>query len=132
MTDLTILGSSKSKIPDHPSKAKLETFPNAYPKNEYEVVFHCNEFTSVCPVTGQPDFAKITIRYRPDRKCLESKSLKLYLASFRNVGMFHEEICNRILEDCRKACAPRWMEVAGNMNVRGGIAIDVTARYSKK
>jgi len=131
MDDLTILGSQDRELPDHPSKAKLETFPNAYPQNDYEVVFHCNEFTSMCPVTGQPGFAKITIKYKPDQKCIESKSLKLYMGSFRNVGMFHEEICNQILDDCRNACGPKWMEVTGNMNVRGGIAIDVVARYQK-
>jgi 7-cyano-7-deazaguanine reductase len=129
--DLTLLGGQTRDRPDHPSKAKLETFPNAYPNSDYEVVFHCGEFTSLCPVTGQPDFAKITVKYQPDRKCIESKSLKLYLGSFRNVGMFHEEICNRILEDCKNACDPKWIEVTGNMNVRGGIAIDVVARYRK-
>jgi 7-cyano-7-deazaguanine reductase len=85
----------------------------------------------MCPVTAQPDFAKIVITYVPDLRCLESKSLKLYLGSFRNVGMFHEEITNRILEDLVAACKPRWAQVRGIMNPRGGISIDVTAEYSR-
>jgi 7-cyano-7-deazaguanine reductase len=85
----------------------------------------------VCPITGQPDFARIEIAYVPDQKCIESKSLKFYLFSFRNTGMFHEEITNRILDDVVSACAPRWARVRGIMNPRGGIAIDVTAEYNE-
>jgi 7-cyano-7-deazaguanine reductase len=129
--DLTILRRSCTAVSDTPEQAKLESFPNKYPSRDYVVAFDCPEFTSVCPITGQPDFAKIKITYIPDLKCLESKSLKLYLFSFRNVGMFHEEITNRILDDFIKAIEPRWARVRGLMNARGGISIDVTAEYCK-
>lgn len=129
--DLTILRRSCTAVDDTPEHAKLESFPNKYPSRDYVVEFDCPEFTSVCPVTGQPDFAKIKITYIPDLKCLESKSLKLYLFSFRNVGMFHEEITNRILDDFVRAIEPRWARVRGLMNARGGISIDVTAEYRK-
>ena len=126
---LTILSPGKTVYPDSPDNASLETFVNKYPDRDYVVEFDCPEFTSMCPVTGQPDFAKIKITYIPDLKCIESKSLKLYLFSFRNVGMFHEEITNRILDDLVTACQPRWARVRGIMNPRGGIAIDVTAEH---
>jgi 7-cyano-7-deazaguanine reductase len=129
--DLTILKRSGTVVTDAPEKAKLESFQNKYPARDYVVEFDCPEFTSVCPITGQPDFARIKITYIPDLKCLESKSLKLYLFSFRNVGMFHEEITNRILDDLVAAIGPRWARVRGFMNPRGGISIDVTAEYSK-
>lgn len=131
LKELTLLHRSRTRIPDAPEKARLESFPNRYPARDYTVKFDCAEFTSLCPVTGQPDFARILITYVPDQKCLESKSLKLYLGSFRNTGMFHEEITNRILEDLVVACEPRWMRVVGTMNPRGGIAIEVTAEYRK-
>lgn len=124
---LTLLGKAKTAYADGPGEAALETFPNKYSSRDYEIRFDCPEFTSVCPVTGQPDFAKIIITYIPDRKCLESKSLKLYLGSFRNTGMFHEEITNLILDDIVAACQPRWARVQGLMNARGGISIAVTA-----
>ncbi len=128
--ELSLLGRGETDYPDSPDKACLETFDNRYPNREYVVEFDCPEFTSVCPVTGQPDFARIVITYIPHGLCLESKSLKLYLGSFRNTGMFHEEITNRILDDFVKACQPRWARVRGTMNPRGGISIDVTAEYS--
>jgi 7-cyano-7-deazaguanine reductase len=128
--ELTLLKQSRGPRPDSPDDAGLESFPNKYPSRDYYVVFDCPEFTSLCPITGQPDFARITITYIPHLKCLESKSLKFYLFSFRNVGMFHEEITNRILDDLVKACQPRWARVRGAMNSRGGISIDVTAEYS--
>ncbi|MBI5248917.1 MAG: NADPH-dependent 7-cyano-7-deazaguanine reductase QueF [Desulfomonile tiedjei] len=128
---LTILSRGKTVYPNSPDKTELETFVNKYPNRDYVVDFDCPEFTSVCPVTGQPDFAKIKITYIPDLKCIESKSLKLYLFSFRNVGMFHEEITNRILDDLISACQPRWARIRGIMNPRGGIAIDVTAEYRR-
>lgn len=131
ITDLTILRKGEGRYPDSPEKAPLESFSNRYPHRDYVIEFHCPEFTSVCPVTGQPDFAVIDITYVPDMKCLESKSLKLYLHSFRNVGMFHEEITNRILEDVVTAIQPRWARVRGIMNPRGGISIDVTAEHCK-
>jgi 7-cyano-7-deazaguanine reductase len=128
---LTLLGKGKTIYPDSPDEARLETFPNRYASRDYTVEFDCPEFTSLCPVTGQPDFARINITYLPDEKCLESKSLKLYLFSFRTIGMFHEEITNRILDDLVAACAPRWARVRGTMNPRGGISIIVTAEYVK-
>jgi 7-cyano-7-deazaguanine reductase len=128
--DLTILKGGRTTYPDTPEKAQLETFPNQYHSRDYVIEFDCPEFTSVCPVTGQPDFAKIVITYVPDMRCIESKSLKLYLGSFRNTGMFHEEITNRILDDLVAACAPRWAQVCGTMNARGGISIEVTAEYT--
>lgn len=128
--NLTILGTGQTVYPARPQEARLETFPNRYPDRDYLIRFNCPEFTSLCPVTGQPDFARIVIAYIPHEKCLESKSLKLYLGSFRNAGMFHEEITNRILEDIRTACEPRWIRVRGLMNARGGISIDVIADYA--
>jgi 7-cyano-7-deazaguanine reductase len=126
---LTLLKESAASRPDGPDNARLETFPNKYPARDYTIEFDCPEFTSVCPVTGQPDFARISIVYVPDGKCIESKSLKLYLGSFRNTGMFHEEITNRILDDLVAACRPRSARVKGSMNARGGISIIVTAEY---
>ncbi|HOB51774.1 MAG TPA: preQ(1) synthase [Acidobacteriota bacterium] len=122
---LTILG--------HPAKPsrKLETFPNRHPGRDYTVSLETDEFTCVCPVTGQPDFASLTIEYVPDRKIVESKSLKLYLESFRNEGVFHEHVTNTILDDLVKALAPRWCVVRGEFAVRGGIAITVEAEYQK-
>jgi 7-cyano-7-deazaguanine reductase len=129
--ELKLLSRGHSDYPDSPEKATLETFTNKYPSRDYTIEFDCPEFTSVCPVTGQPDFARIIIRYVPDTKCIESKSLKLYLGSFRNTGMFHEEITNRILDDLVAASEPRWARVRGIMNPRGGISIDVVAQYNK-
>jgi len=99
----------------------LETFPNPEPDRDYEIRFTCPEFTCVCPRTGQPDFATIRITYVPDRTCVELKSLKLYLWSYRNEGHFHETVTNRILDDLVAATRPRRMEVEGDFNVRGGI-----------
>lgn len=130
--NLTLLRGGHTSYEGSPEKAKLESFPNRYPHRDYLIEFDCPEFTSLCPVTGQPDFAKIKITYIPDKRCLESKSLKLYLFSFRNTGMFHEEITNRILEDIVAVCEPRWARVRGLMNPRGGISIDVTADYTRK
>jgi len=129
--DLTLLRSGTTSYARNPGETNLESFRNKYPHRDYVVEFDCPEFTSLCPVTGQPDFARIRITYVPDEQCLESKSLKLYLFAFRNVGMFHEEITNRILEDVVAACQPRWARVQGLMNRRGGISIDVTAEYCK-
>jgi len=129
---LTLLSRSHTEYPDTPDKAKLETFVNAYPERDYEILFDCPEFTSLCPVTGQPDFGHIRIRYVADRQCIESKSLKLYLYSFRNHHTFHEEAVNRILSDLAKACKPRWMEVNGEFRPRGGISLTITATEGKK
>ncbi len=107
----------------------LETFPNPEPGREYEIRFTCPEFTCVCPRTGQPDFATVRITYAPDRKCVELKSLKLYLWSYRDEGHFHEAVTNRILDDLVAATRPRWMEVEGDFFVRGGIHTVVKARH---
>lgn len=129
---LTLLSRSHTEYPDTPDKAKLETFVNAYPQRDYEILFDCPEFTSLCPVTGQPDFGHIRVRYIADKWCIESKSLKLYLYSFRNHHTFHEEAVNRILTDMVKACKPRWMEVNGEFRPRGGISLIITATEGKK
>ena len=118
-------------MPTPPSK-NLETFPNPRPERDYEISMECPEFTCVCPRTGQPDFATIRIRYVPDRLCVELKSLKLYLWSFRDEGAFHEAVINRILDDLVRACQPRLMTVVGDFNVRGGIHTVVTAEHKAK
>ncbi|MER3413535.1 MAG: NADPH-dependent 7-cyano-7-deazaguanine reductase QueF [Armatimonadota bacterium] len=107
----------------------LETFPNPKPEREYLIEHTAPEFTSVCPRTGQPDFATIVVSYVPDALCLELKSLKLYLHSFRNVGIFYEDVINRMLDDFVAVLSPRWMEVRGEFNTRGGISSVVTAEY---
>ena len=129
---LTLLSRSHTEYPDTPDKARLETFVNAYPERDYEILFDCPEFTSLCPVTGQPDFGHIRVRYVADKKCIESKSLKLYLYSFRNHHTFHEEAVNRILTDLVNACKPRWMEVNGEFRPRGGISLTITATEGVK
>lgn len=115
-------------MPTQPTK-KLEAFPNPCPGRDYEISFECPEFTCVCPKTGQPDFATLRIRYVPDRKCVELKSLKLYLWSYRNEGHFHEEVTNRILDDLVKVVRPRRMSLEGDFYVRGGIHTVVSANY---
>ena len=115
-------------MPTRPSRA-LETFPNPRPGREYEIAFECPEFTCLCPKTGQPDFATLTIRYVPERLCVELKSLKLYLWSFRDEGHFHEDVTNRILDDLVALLAPRRMTVEGDFYVRGGIHTVVTVRH---
>ncbi|MGH7827348.1 MAG: preQ(1) synthase [Candidatus Binatia bacterium] len=112
-----------------PSK-DLETFGNPRQGRDYEISMECPEFTCVCPRTGQPDFATIRIRYVPDRLCLELKSVKLYLWSFRDEGAFHEDAINRILDDLVRACQPKKMTVIGDFNVRGGIHTVITAEHS--
>ncbi|MBI4721150.1 MAG: NADPH-dependent 7-cyano-7-deazaguanine reductase QueF [Chitinivibrionia bacterium] len=118
-------------MPNGPAR-ELELFPNPKPERDYEIRMECPEFTCLCPRTGQPDFADIHIRYVPDRLCIELKSLKLYLRSYRNEGAFHEAVINKILDDLSGACEPRFMEVAGDFNVRGGIHTTVTASMGKK
>ena len=115
-------------MPTRPSK-RLETFPNPEPGRDYTIRFTCPEFTCLCPRTGQPDFAIVTISYVPERICVELKSLKLYLWSFRDEGHFHETVTNRILNDLVAATRPRRMAVVGDFNVRGGIRTVVTAEY---
>jgi len=115
-------------MPTTPSR-KLQTFQNPSPARDYEIRFDCPEFTCLCPMTGQPDFATIRIRYVPARLCVELKSLKLYLWSYRNEGAFHEAVTNRILDDLVSALAPRRITVEGDFFVRGGIHTIVTASY---
>ncbi|MBI2485960.1 MAG: NADPH-dependent 7-cyano-7-deazaguanine reductase QueF [Deltaproteobacteria bacterium] len=111
---------------------KLETFKNQYPGREYEIEITCPEFTCLCPRTGQPDFAVIRIKYVPDELCIELKSLKLYMFSYRNLGEFHEYVTNKILDDIVEVCRPVRAEVVGDFNLRGGIKTIVKATYSKK
>ena len=113
-----------------PSK-KLEVFSNPNPVRDYTIEMECPEFTCLCPRTGQPDFATIRISYIPDRFCIELKSLKLYLWSYRNEGAFHEAVTNQILDDLIKACHPRWMKIVADFYVRGGIHTVVTATREK-
>src|SRR2546421_11688774 len=108
---------------------KLEAFENPCPERDYRIRHVCPEFTSVCPITGMPDFATITIDYVPDRLCLELKSLKYYLFGFREQGIFYEAVTNRILDDLVELCLPRRMTVTGEFAVRGGISSTVTAEY---
>lgn len=110
----------------------LETFPNHNPERRYIVTLSTDEFTCLCPATGQPDFASITIQYIPDQWILESKSLKLYLWSYRNEGVFHEHVINTICDDLVKALAPHWIEVTGAFGDRGGIGITIVARHEKR
>jgi 7-cyano-7-deazaguanine reductase len=126
---LTLLGKSDARLPSSPAEARLETFPNPAPERNYRIHFETDDFTSVCPVTDQPDFARIDIDYVPDRLCVESKSLKFYLASYRNERAFNEAVTNRILDDFVKACAPREVTVTAQFSARGGIALTVRAEY---
>lgn len=126
---LTLLGRSDAKLPASPAEARLETFANPASNRNYRIHFETDDFTSVCPVTGQPDFARIDIDYVPDQLCVESKSLKFYLASYRNERAFNEAVTNRILDDFVKACAPRGAIVTAQFSARGGIALTVRAEY---
>jgi 7-cyano-7-deazaguanine reductase len=118
-------------MPSKPSR-ELKTFPNPKPARAFEIAMECPEFTCVCPMTGQPDFATIRIRYVPQRTCVELKSLKLYLWSFRDEGAFHEAVTNRICDDLVAAIRPRFIEVVGDFTVRGGIHTVVTARHGRR
>jgi len=108
---------------------RIETWKNQYPDKDYNIHLENPEFTCVCPKTGLPDFATIFIDYAPDKECLELKSLKEYFISYRNVGIFHEHLVNKILEDIVKACKPRYAKVVGDINVRGGIKTTVSAEF---
>mgnify|MGYP002066381918 CR=1 FL=1 len=107
----------------------LETFENQFPQRDYDIEIVCPEFTSVCPKTGQPDFGTLTVRYLPSDGCIELKSLKYYLTSFRNVGIYQEHAANRVLEDLVGCCAPRWMEIETRWRGRGGIRSIIKARH---
>ena len=125
---LTLLGKSVARLPASPREARLETFPNPARRN-YRIRFETADFTSLCPVTGQADFATITIEYVPAARCVESKSLKFYLASYRNERAFNEAVANRILDDFVAACAPREAVITSEFSARGGIALTVRAVY---
>ena len=109
----------------------LETFENQFPGRDYEIEIHCPEFTSVCPKTGQPDFGVLTFRYTPEQRCVELKSLKMYLQQFRNEGIFYENVTNRILDDLVQTLAPRRLKVLAAFSTRGGIRTNVTAVYEQ-
>lgn len=128
---LTLLKRSQQSYPTQPATARLEVFPNPEPKRDYVIRFDCPEFTAMCPVTGQPDFGKIVIEYVPDRACIESKSLKLHLFSYRSTGAFAETIVNQLLDTVVRACRPRRATITGDFAPRGGIAIRVTASYPR-
>ena len=125
---LTLLGKSETRLPSSPAEANLETFPNPSKRN-YRIRFETADFTSLCPVTGQLDFAQITIEYVPAKLCVESKSLKFYLASYRNERAFNEAVTNRILDDFVRACSPREAVVTAEFSARGGIALTVRAEH---
>ncbi|MCR4743810.1 MAG: preQ(1) synthase [Lachnospiraceae bacterium] len=129
--NLTLLGNKGVKYDSEYNPDILETFMNKHPQHDYFVKFNCPEFTSLCPITGQPDFATITISYVPDEKMVESKSLKLYLFSFRNRGDFHEDVVNIIMEDLIAKMNPKYIEVWGKFLPRGGISIDPYCNYGR-
>ena len=111
---------------------EIETFPNPFPRRDYNIDMECPEFTCLCPKTGQPDFGILDISYIPDKLCIELKSLKIYLTSYRNEGGFHEKVVNIILDDLVSACKPKKMKIVGDFNVRGGIHTTVTVEHFGK
>lgn len=129
--DITLLGKKKVSYHYDYCPEILETFQNKHPDNDYWVKFNCPEFTALCPITGQPDYATIYISYVPNERMVESKSLKLYLVSFRNHGDFHEDVVNVILKDLVKLMEPKYIEVWGKFLPRGGISIDPYANYGQ-
>ena len=131
MGNISLLGNRNVHYSTAYSPQILETFPNKHTENDYFVKFNCPEFTSLCPITGQPDFATIYISYIPDRLMVESKSLKLYLFSFRNHGDFHEDCVNIIMKDLIKLMQPKYIEVWGKFLPRGGLSIDPYCNYGK-
>lgn len=129
--DYTVwLGSNRR--PGSPDMALIDTFENPAPHRDYVITHVCPEFTSVCPKTGQPDFATIELEYVPDRLCIELKSLKLYYFSFRNQGIFYEAVVNKLLDELSEACRPRWMRITGRFNTRGGIHSVVVAETGRR
>lgn len=126
---LNALGSPTAYRFDNPDTSLLEAFPNRYPQRNYMIEFEHPEFTSLCPMTGQPDFATIRVRYVPGEKCVESKSFKLYMAAYRNHGSFMESLTNKIADDLISVLAPRRMTVEGFFNVRGGTAITIRVEH---
>lgn len=129
---LTLLGNRHTKYESEYDPGVLEAFSNKHPGRDYFVKFNCPEFTSLCPITGQPDFATITISYVPDERLVESKSLKLYLFSFRNHGDFHEDVVNVIMNDLIELMDPKYIEVWGKFLPRGGLSIDPYCNHGKK
>jgi 7-cyano-7-deazaguanine reductase len=130
MSTITHLGN-KTDYPTKYNPDLLESFENKHLENDYWVKFNCPEFTSLCPITGQPDFAAVYISYVPDKKLVESKSLKLYLFSYRNHGAFHEDCINIIMKDIIKLLEPKYIEVQGKFLPRGGLSIDPYCNYGK-
>ena len=128
---LTKLGSKSTEYKTEYDPDLLESFSNRHPENDYFVKFNCPEFTSLCPITGQPDFANIIISYVPDERLVESKSLKLYLFSYRNHGDFHEDVVNTIMKDLIDKLDPKYIEVWGKFLPRGGLSIDPYCNYGK-
>ena len=110
-------------------KPELELFDNPHPQRDYRISISCPEFTSVCPRTGQPDFGQITIEYCPEKLCIELKSLKYYMQSYRDEGIFYEALTNDILDDLAGVCEPRWMKVTAGFTPRGGISTEIVAEY---
>lgn len=124
-----LLGKAVNQLPNSPQEAILDAFPNRHQSRNYIVAFDCADFTSLCPVTQQSDFATIHISYIPNELCIETKSLKFFLQSFRGQKMFNEEIVNTILDKLIVACSPKWMQVKGAFAARGGISLTATAEY---
>jgi 7-cyano-7-deazaguanine reductase len=120
-----------SSVSEAPSCDQLETFTNPNPGRDYLIEIHCPEFTSLCPLTGQPDFGTITYTYTPDQKCVELKSLKLYLQRFRNQGIFYEQVTNRLLDDFVAMIQPRYCRVVGSFTPRGGITSTITCVHER-
>ena len=129
--NVTKLGSAKTEYKTDYDPSVLESFSNRHPGNDYFVKFNCPEFTSLCPITGQPDYATIIISYVPDERLVESKSLKLYLFTYRNHGDFHEDVVNTIMKDLIALLAPKYIEVWGRLLPRGGLSIDPYCNYGK-
>lgn len=132
LAKLTLLKKGELKYPTSPDEAELQTFENSNQKRNYWIKFETSEFTSLCPLTGQPDFAYITIKYIPEEKIVESKSLKLYLFSFRQIGTFYEEIVNRIFDDLKSTLNPRKMIISAKFTPRGGITSTVMIDSEEK
>ncbi|MFC1586722.1 preQ(1) synthase [Planctomycetota bacterium] len=123
------MAKKKESLPKKPAARILEVFKNEYPSRDYAIKIEVPEFTSVCPITGQPDFGRIIIEYIPGMLCVELKSLKFYMQSYRNYGAFYEKVVNMILDDLVKVLTPRYMQVEGEFNSRGGITTSVMAEY---
>jgi 7-cyano-7-deazaguanine reductase len=126
---LSLLGNPATAVAKSPTNARLETFPNNFPSRDYTVKLDCPDFTSLCPVTGQPDFAHLRIEYVPANLCVETKSLKLYLAAYRNERAFNEVIVNRIFSDLMRVCSPKQLRVEGTFAARGGISLTVVVEH---